>query len=548
MSITAIYTIFFVFLIGLTSYKNINDIHMFQQNSYRPERYFRWYSSKVKFNLKDSDMMLIIGVFAFLGAGFIDSLPVSIALLIFGVLICIISVYMYNFRLSFHGPKKKLVYTNRVKRILGVQYLVHFIILLVLLRFVTVITGSITSFAFTTILLIGLCINSFTTMIVSYYINEPIESHIKNKLVNETKDILRSNKKLIVIGVTGSYGKTSVKNIMYHLLSKKYNVLMTPESYNTTWGIVRTVREQLKPTHQVFIAEMGAREIGDIKEICEIVSPKYTLITSIGPQHLETFKTLDNIISTKGEIFKHTIKDGFSFVNIADENIIKVPRRDDVNYIEFGKTSKGHGKYYYDNVKVTSRGTNFDLIVSENGKEMSYNLTTKLLGMHNIENLLSCIAIALELGVDPNHLNMLLYDIEPIKHRLSYTKSSNGYMIIDDAFNSNPVGSKSALEVLKAMEGNNKIVMTPGMIELGDEQENLNYQFGKYIADACDFVVLVGPKQTLPIQNGLKDAGYPQNRIYIAKNLNDAFNKVNSIIGPNDVLLIENDLPDTFNE
>ena len=125
---------------------------------------------------------------------------------------------------------------------------------------------------------------------------------ISHGYVKDARRILESMPGLTVIGITGSYGKTSTKNFLHSLLSVKYNVLMTPESYNTTMGVVRTVRERLRPTHQVFIVEMGAKNPGDIREICDLVRPKYGMITSIGEQHLETFKTLDNIIKTKFEL------------------------------------------------------------------------------------------------------------------------------------------------------------------------------------------------------------------------------------------------------
>lgn len=557
MTTNLLLAMFLVFITAYSFYKNLNDLHMFQLNSYMPVRYFRWYKSKQGYNLKDNDMMMVIGIIIFMFSNLTSNLLINSAIMIVGLLITFISIYMYNFRLSYYKAKKKLVYTSRVKRLIFTISLIHIIVFAILIYFLPLLSSFLLKYVATIALLLILNIFSFIFMILSFYINQPIESNIKSNLVGETKDLLSSNQNLITIGITGSYGKTSVKNILNHLLSKKYHVLMTPESYNTTWGIVRTVREKLKPTHQVFIAEMGAKEIGDIKEICEIVNPSYSLITSIGPQHLETFKTLENVINTKGELFKYTRASGTCFVNLSDDNIKNLPHDDDKTYIEYSTDGKRSGKYTYSNIKNSSKGTSFTLHINDSlasakkvkgfGKK-SYDLKTKLLGKHNIDNLLSCISIALELGINPDHLNMLLYDIEPIKHRLSLRESSLGYTIIDDAFNSNPVGSKSALEVLKNMDGGKKIIITPGMIELGDKEYELNKILGNYIADACDYVVLVGKKQTKAIQDGLSDKNYPNNQIYIAKSLHDGFDKINSIIAKGDILLIENDLPDTFNE
>jgi UDP-N-acetylmuramoyl-tripeptide--D-alanyl-D-alanine ligase len=175
-------------------------------------------------------------------------------------------------------------------------------------------------------------------------------------------------------------------------------------------------------------------------------------------------------------------------------------------------------------------------------------LKTKLLGSHNVDNLLGAIAIAMELGVSANQINRALYDLYPTLHRLSVSKSPLGYTILDDAFNANPVGSKNALSVLRQMKGNLKIIMTPGMIELGSQQDELNEKLGEYIADTCDYAVLVGLKQTEAIQQGFINKKYPVGKWVVVQNSEEGFKAVNAYAKPEDVLLIENDLPDTFNE
>ena len=136
-------------------------------------------------------------------------------------------------------------------------------------------------------------------VLAANFLNKPIEKAINRWFINDAKRILKSCPDLTVIGVTGSYGKTSVKFILKTLLEARFNVLATPESYNTPMGVVITVRNHLRATHEVFVCEMGARHVGDIKEICDIVHPNHGIITSVGPQHLETFFTLDNVKKTK---------------------------------------------------------------------------------------------------------------------------------------------------------------------------------------------------------------------------------------------------------
>jgi UDP-N-acetylmuramoyl-tripeptide--D-alanyl-D-alanine ligase len=327
---------------------------------------------------------------------------------------------------------------------------------------------------------------------------------------------------------------------------------MTPESFNTKMGLTRTIREQLKPTHQIFIAEMGAKVVGEIRELMEFVHPTMGIITSIGPQHLETFKTFENIVSTKGEMFKYLEPNGTAFVNVSDPNIVSLPKRDDLSYIYFSaqaehpETLEISPDYRIESIAINNSGSSFTLVHTPTGKKV--RLGTGLLGRHNLSNVVAGAAMALSLGVPMERLPALTADLKPVEHRLSYRRVNDFYTILDDAFNSNPVGSKMALEVLGQFEGNKKIVITPGMIELGDRHFELNKAFGESIADVCDFVILVGQNQTKPIQDGLTAKNYDENKLYIAKNISDAFAKLSEIIELDDVVLLENDLPDTFNE
>ncbi|BEP30280.1 Mur ligase family protein [Helicovermis profundi] len=532
------YKLFTIFIILFSYYKNVHDLHMFQLNSYRQERYLKWYRKKYSKFIKDYDVMLLLGSIIFIIAYTnFDNLIIKVIITIFSAILISISVFIYVFRISNENVKKKLVYTNRIKRLIGTLGIIYFVFSVTVIFSNNIIL---------IILAIILNVFSFISILLSNYINKPIELKIKNKFYKDAKNILESNKHLTVIGITGSYGKTSTKNLLYDLLKRDYNVLITPESYNTLYGVIRTIREKLKPTHDIFIVEMGAKQVGDIKEICDLVNPDMGIITSIGEQHLETFKNISNIIKTKGELFEGIKPNGKAFINISDENIMKIKKRSDIEYIKYNNLNDDIvGNYYADNIKISNKGTEFDLVDKDN---YVLPVQTKLLGKHNIFNLVSAISLALEVGVKYEKINNLLKDIEPIKHRLSLRTTTNRYTILDDAFNSNPVGSKNALEVLKNFEGNKKIIITPGMIELGEKQDILNEKFGEYIADSADFVILVGRKQTLAIQNGLKNKNYDKNNIYIAKDLNDGFDKINSIIKTGDVLLIENDLPDTFNE
>lgn len=546
-------------LLGFTFYRNIQDIHKYQQNVYITDRYWRWLTGKHHNFIKDNDFSTVAATFFVILAlliqnHFIQTIFILIALLAFSF-----SVFVYRFWTKYYATKLKLVFTFRVKRLTVTTFLISLLISLPLA--LMAYFNSLKALMILAILIATANnIFSFINVLLGGIINIPIEKKIADNFVNEAKRILKENKNLKIIGVTGSYGKTSVKNILGKMLSQNYSTLVTPESYNTLMGVVRTIRERLKPYHQIFVVEMGAYERGEISEICDLVDPEYSIITSIGPQHLESFKTLDNVIMAKGEVFSGLRENGTAFINLADDNILKILLRKDVeritylepNVIDDTLLSDLHLPSPYvtaKNIQVTDSGTKVTLRIEEKeGDIYSFDVTTKLLGKHNIENIVACAAVALKLGISPEGINRALYDIEPVKHRLSYSKNALGYTVIDDAFNSNPVGSKNALEALKLFEGNKKFVITPGMIELGSQQYECNYNFGKYIAEAADFAVLVGEKQTEPIFKGLYDSDYDMDNVYVARNIQDGFDKIHTLIREGDVLLIENDLPDIFNE
>ena len=204
------------------------------------------------------------------------------------------------------------------------------------------------------------------------------QEHIINRLKKYVGEESMPN--LIVIGVTGSYGKTSTKYVVNTILSQKYNTLMTPESYNTTMGVVRTINEKLTSMHQLFVCEMGAKYVGDIKEITDIVNPKYGIVTAIGPQHLDTFKNIDNVRKAKLELVDSLPEDGIAFVNWEDENIrnSKITK----NMVKFGLSKEAD--YYAANIDITERGSSFDVMIPN--KE-PIRIKTRLLGNLNILNI-----------------------------------------------------------------------------------------------------------------------------------------------------------------
>ncbi|MCL1820129.1 MAG: UDP-N-acetylmuramoyl-tripeptide--D-alanyl-D-alanine ligase [Oscillospiraceae bacterium] len=425
--------------------------------------------------------------------------------------------WQYYTRFGFpRKAKKPLKYTPRVIRILFTQF-----IFLAALGYTVVITEYY-------LILIAYWFAVPFIVMLSNFITMPIQKMINNGFIKDAKKILKSNTDLKIIGITGSYGKTSMKVILTRLLSVKYETLMTPDSYNTPMGVVRTIRERLKPSHEVFVCEMGARHVGDIKEICDIVKPQTGILTSIGEQHLDTFKTLENIIKTKFELID--ARTGTAFLNVDSNPVREHPRPD--NCITYGIDNPAD--YTAKNLSATSKGLSFT--VHAPGGETA-KFTTSLLGRHNILNIVGAISVAHNMGVSLSRLTEPVALLPQIKHRLEIVKGEY-FTIIDDAYNANPAGVAAALDALNMFEGV-KVVITPGMVELGERQDELNREYGKQLAAVADHVFLVGERQTKPIAEGLGAAAFT-----VCASFNEAMEKA-KIFGA-DVVLLANDLPDNY--
>ena len=369
----------------------------------------------------------------------------------------------------------------------------------------------------------------------------PIEKLVSEMYFRDAQKKLAARQDLIKIGITGSYGKTSTKFILGTLLKEKYNTLMTPSSFNTPMGVTRIVREQLKAEHEVFIAEMGARHKGDIAELVDLVHPTVGVLTSVGPQHLETFGTIEVVAETKYELIAGLPANGAAFF-AADGAICESL----YEKTTLDKTLAGlepHAKVRARDIAVSNEGSSFTL-VCEQGE---VRCTTPLLGRHNIQNAVLCASVALHLGLTLEQVASGMSKLEPVEHRLQLIKGAGGVTVIDDAFNANPAGAKAAMEVLGAFPGR-RICVTPGMVELGAEEKMLNHEFGKQMAAACDIAVLIGIKRTEPIYEGLLEAGFEADNVLRVNTLAEATDFINKVSRAGDVVLFENDLPDNYNE
>lgn len=434
-------------------------------------------------------------------------------------------------------PKKKLVFTTRAMRL--------FILTLILLSFVIYHLSKLSLFIFIPVIFL----TSFFApllLILSNILIYPLETVINNLYLRSAKKkIKKLNPK--VIAITGSYGKTSTKDFLAHILSTKYTVLKTPGSFNTPMGICKIIRGELRPEHEIFIVEMGARQRSDIKKLCKLVNPDIGIITAIGPQHLEMFKTIENIMNTKYELIESLPINGTAIFNNDDENCrYLADKTRDKKVLGYGINEKNEKMHLIaKDISTSSQGFYF---LAQNSKGGNVPFHCKLLGKHNIYNILAATTVALEFGMSLSEIAEAIKILEPSPHRLQLIRGPGGVTIIDDAFNANPVGAKIALEVLCEFKTGRKVLVTPGLVELGEKEYEENKQLGIAAAKVCDFVFLIGTKRTEPIFDGLKEAGFPETNIFIEKSLSAATEKFKNILKVGDVVLFENDLPDTFNE
>jgi UDP-N-acetylmuramoyl-tripeptide--D-alanyl-D-alanine ligase len=378
---------------------------------------------------------------------------------------------------------------------------------------------------------------------LAHYIILPVELLIQRHYKNLAKERLNKNEGLIRIGITGSFGKTTAKNILERMLQKKYRVFATPASYNTPMGISKAVNNAPDAVSdaQVFIAEMGARHKGDIKTLCDLVGPSAGLITGIGNQHLEHFGSTDNIMSGKYELIENLRGEKKAYFNIDNDLALKLSGRYNGDKRLTGAQADSGGydlAVSYSDYAVSDKGVSFNLRCGE--KLAAVN--TKLLGRHIPSLAALCTAAALDYGVSFEDAAMALDDMTPLPHRLELLKGGDGTIIIDDAYNSNPAGAVNALEVLGCFKDMVKVIITPGLVELGQEEKEENKNLGKNIAAVADYAILNSSLGAY-IKQGCLEAGMDEGRIILTTSLSEATEKLKSIDGAKAVLF-ENDLPD----
>ena len=350
-----------------------------------------------------------------------------------------------------------------------------------------------------------------------------------------------------VIGITGSYGKTSTKEFVSTLLAARYHVLKTPESYNTALGIARVLLRDLRPDHDYIVVELGTYGPGEIRRLCRLVRPRIGVLTAIGPQHLERFGSIERIAAAKYELIESLPADGVAVFNADDPRCRALAARTAGQVIRYS-VQEPPGPDVHLAARRVEHGQRCASFTIQDDDGAAQPVTVALLGLTNVSNVLAAAAVARLCGLSLAEIASAARDIEPVPHRLQPIDGAGGVLVIDDAYNSNPVGAAAALDVLAAVPGRRKVLVTPGMVELGERHEVEHETLGRRAAAVCDTVVLVGPDRTAPILAGLRAAAFPAEHVIVVGSLAEATARLANLLGPGDVVLFENDLPDTYDE
>lgn len=505
-------------------------LHFFQWKGYYIKRYLKY--------LLKNKRIIFINITAFIVILLNLSLNLRKTSTFIINLIFLVFILIDFILFLFKSKKIKFIFTARIFRII----LFELFIILWLFFYKNIYIA------------ISLILTPF--MLIGFNFFDLYRYYIDRKNLRTAISKLKANKNLIVVGITGSNGKTSVKQILVDILNKKFNVIYTQKNQNTTKGAIIAINKFLRQDTQIFICEMGAKKRGDIKEICKLVNPSRGIVTNVFPQHLETFKTEQNIYLTKKEL-PDFLGDKYCTFNLDNPLSFKMFEEKRTNRNGVSISSKNG--IYVENIKVVNYETYFDICY----QKKIYPCHTKLTGSHNITNILLALDMALHLGIDITCAIQTIIDLQPTPHRLQYIKSHID--IIDDTYNCSIASASAALEFLKNID-KIKVVCTPGIVEGGKLQFSLNQQLSNQLNLIADIAIIVGKTNrkalTSKLSNfdlipiGLKniDLNLTNSKLnpnkkqaYIVDSLKIAKVIFSKILNKHHVLLLLNDLPDEYN-
>lgn len=344
-----------------------------------------------------------------------------------------------------------------------------------------------------------------------------------------------------VIGITGSYGKSSSKAMLAHMLQFHAPTLAATGSINTVMGVTRHIREELVPGHLFMVVEMGAYAVGSIRRLCALTPPAAGLITAVGDMHLERFGSTDAIMRAKRELAEAVPPGGVLVCNADSPNALRIAQASThCRVFLYGEQYPGEVDTRVEQMRFTKTGTHFVLRT----REKVFECFTPVLGRPIIQNLAGCFTMAVALGVDPEIAVASFRTIKPVSNRLELVEDA-GVSWLRDAYNSNQFGFRAALEVARDLPATRRFMVTPGVIELGAEQAPVNRALSKASAEVCDHTVVVSTTNRQAFIDGHRDAGRDERLVQVA-NRTEAFRWLHEQLHDGDVVILENDLPDLY--
>ena len=381
---------------------------------------------------------------------------------------------------------------------------------------------------------------------------QPFESYQRRRFLSQARAALNATKPKI-IGITGSYGKTTTKDFLRDILSLRYRVYATPKSYNTLMGISLAINRDLVDDYRTeyFISEMGAYVPGEIHRICQLTPPDLAIVTEIGPQHLERFGSLENVMRAKYEIIKNLKEDGvgvFNWDNAWIREMIALghpkTRLSVSRELNLDEARRENVTWIATDVAESLGGLRFTVCKVATGEQAQ--LSTPIIGEHNVTNLLLCVAVAFHEGLPLRDIAMRIGSLKPAESRLVRQVTPAGITIINDAYSANPKGVVSALKALGMHQAGKRLLITPGMIELGALQDQENRKLGALASEYATDIILIGREQTKPVFEGIRSAGYDMARVQVYETLAESVAWYQQNLRAKDTVLFLNDLPDTY--
>lgn len=532
MSYSIAIVVLFVSFAYFYAKRSLRYLRFYQQEQYIQDRFLGWLRRGINFDRRTSLILLAIAVLSLC-----LKLPAIAVLFVSAISLVILAKLELD---PTKVGKIRLKMTERATRIYRVAF---GLFLFVLLSYGVLGTSGHSSGGVTALLFVFVVLVQLVPFLIvaADILLDPYEKKLQQNFIKEAKDIL-STVDPLVVGITGSYGKTSTKSILSEVIQVSLGpTFFPPDGVNSPMGITRQIREKMKPHHKFAVIEMGAFKRGSIERLCNLTPPKVGVITAIGEMHLDRFGSAENVYIAKTELAKAIPEDGILVCNGDNEGARRAatefPKKTTILYGVESSDVDCHLK----DIKISTEGSSFSI----SWKGVEYRGQTKLLGPIALSNLCAAFATACALGADPEYVLASVHNVKPVSNRLELTRHG-GIIQLNDAYNSNPVGFRAALDVLDELPGKRKILVTPGMIELGERQFEENKNVAVHAAGICDIIALVGDTNRAPFLEGLRTGGASEKDVLLFEDRDQAFSKLTTMYQDGDVILVENDLPDLY--